>query len=152
MLNRSLMSPGNVICGNTEDGGNALSLGRCGCPAAEQNCCHPARVEAAPFRQLCQRDLLLFAQILDRGRHDWDGPSIGESEVLFESELSIANVARVHRVSPTDIVDFDAKRLRDAFAFSRAGCPSTEGNSLDPYDGQLCPLGHVVDRQRRFFK
>src|SRR5262249_8266142 len=37
MLDWSFMSPGDLINGNVEDSGNALPLGRGGCPAAEQN-------------------------------------------------------------------------------------------------------------------
>lgn len=163
VLNWSLMSPGNVTHGSAEDGGNALPLGRCRRPTAQQDCRHSAFIETAAFDQLRQGELVLSAQFFDGGGHDRGCFSRGQlasagislprnSEVLFESETSIANVSRVHRVPPTDLVDLNSEGVGDALTLGGAGGPAAEGNRLYPRHGQSRSLGDVFDCERRLFE
>jgi hypothetical protein len=146
------MSPGDFIDGSAEDGGNTLPLGRGGCPAAEQDRRHPTFIKPAPFDQLRQSDLMRLAQFFDRGRHDRGCSRAPDSKVLFEPELSIANVARVHRVTPTDFVHTGAKRSGDPLPLIGAGGPSAECNGFNSGDGQSGPLGDIVNREGRLFE
>src|SRR5579872_6073436 len=68
-------------------------------------------------------------------------------KVLLEPEAMIADVARVHVMSPTDFIDRDTEGRGDLLPFARARRPAADGDRFDPFGRQPGALGDVFDRK-----
>src|SRR5690242_3551010 len=76
MLNRSLMSPGDLFDSQIEGGGNFLPLERTGGPAPENDCRHAVVIQSRFLDEVGNGNLLLLAKVPDADGHFRNSPSI----------------------------------------------------------------------------
>jgi hypothetical protein len=69
VLDGRFVTPGDLVDGDAEDGGDFLALGGAGCPAAERDGGDAAIVESGPPGQLSDADALFSAEVGDGADH-----------------------------------------------------------------------------------
>jgi len=69
VLDRSLVSPGDLVDGYIEDLSNSFTFRGAGSPAAHHNGQDTALLELALCGEFGERDFLLFAEVSDGGAH-----------------------------------------------------------------------------------
>ena len=88
MLDRCLVSPGDLFNGDAEDGGDFLSFGRAGCPAAQRDGRDAAVVEAAAPGELGDARLLFLAEVGDSFDH---GTRVASDAAKSASGATVGN-------------------------------------------------------------
>src|SRR5262245_25288154 len=73
-------------------------------------------------------------------------------EILLQSVAVIADVTRLHAVSPTDFVDRHPERGGDLLPLGRAGGPAADHDGFDPLGGQPGALSNVFNGQFCFLE
>lgn len=69
VLDRSLVSPGDLVDGDIEDLSNPFAFPRAGSPAAHRNGQYAALLELTLCGEFGDRDFPLFAEVSDGGTH-----------------------------------------------------------------------------------
>jgi hypothetical protein len=94
VLDRSRVSPGDLINGNAEYGRDLLALGRAGRPASERDGCDSCVVEAAALGEFRKIDVLVTTKIGDGADHSMDnGAGSGEKARIQQLNKELGRFA-----------------------------------------------------------